>query len=134
MKRHVSMEVSDFEHAVEFYTRLFHQTPVIRKDGYAKWDVEDPAVNFVIESGNGEEGVDHMGIQVETGEELNTIVDRMRGTDRPFLDTEKTHCCYARQEKAWVKGMAGERWEAFLTHSHDHETYGEDRAHLLDKS
>ena len=132
MKLHVSMKVGDFEGAIRFYSTLFNQEPLIRKAGYAKWDVQDPSVNFVIEAGHDKGGLDHLGIQVESREELDPLVDRMRGMGRSFLDIECTTCCYAKMEKAWVKGEADEKWEAFLTHSHDQEEYGEDREHLLD--
>ena len=132
MKLHVSIRVEDFEVAIRFYTRMFDQDPMIRKPNYAKWDVEDPAVNFVIEAGRGEGRFDHLGIQVETQDELDLLADRMRGAGRPFLDVEKTTCCYAKSDKAWVMGEAGERWEVFLTRSHDEAEYGEDREHLLD--
>ncbi len=131
MKLYLSMKVEDLESAIRFYTNLFDQEPLITKHGYAKWDVENPPVNFVIETGNGEGGLDHLGIQVESPEELDTLANRMRGAGRPFLDVEKTTCCYAKMDKAWVKGAAGEKWEAFLTHSHDEEDYGEDREHRL---
>ena len=73
----------------------------------------------------------HQGIQVESDEELNELSDRMRESGQPFLDVEKTTCCYAKMEKSWVKGPNEEKWEAFITHSHDAEEYGEDREHLL---
>lgn len=136
MKLHVSMRVEDFDQAIKFYSALFGQEPTIQRGTYAKWDVEDPAVNFVVEGskccGGQEAGLDHLGIQVESSEQLETMAERMRGMDRPFLDVEKTTCCYAKMDKAWIKGEANDKWEAFLTHSHDAEEYGEDRAHLLD--
>ena len=132
MKLHVSMRVGDLESAVAFYSTLFNQKPLIQRDGYAKWDVEDPSVNFVVESGHDKGGLDHLGIQVGSREELDPLVDRMRGMDRTFLDTERTTCCFAIMDKAWVKGESGEKWEAFLTHSHDEDEYGKDREHLLD--
>ncbi len=137
MKLHVSIKVENIENAIQFYTRLFNQPPMIIKDDYAKWDVEDPAVNFVIEpvgccNSDGKMGVDHLGIQVTSQDELTTLADRMRGSGQPFLDVEKADCCYASMDKAWVKGSAGEKWEAFLTHSHDNKEYGQDREHLLD--
>lgn len=132
MKLHVSMKVEDIHSATAFYSRLFNQEPVIVKDDYVKWDVDDPAVNFVIEPGQDRTGLDHLGIQVESPKQLESLAGRMRDSDQPFLDVEKTHCCYARMDKAWVKGAAAEKWEAFLTHSHDDQTYGEDRERQLD--
>ncbi len=127
MKLHVSLKVNDLEEAIVFYSRLFKQDPEIRREGYAKWDVADPAVNFVIESGGGRAGVDHFGIQVESEADLKTLADRVRNSGQPCLDIEPATCCFAKTDKAWVRGMAGERWEVFLTHSQDEQEYGEDR-------
>ena len=130
MKLHVSMKVNDFQAAIGFYSRLFNQPPVILKDDYAKWDVADPAVNFVVEPGEAQ--LDHLGIEVESNRELDVLAERIRESGQPFLDVAKAHCCYANSEKAWVKGSAGEKWEAFLTHSHDESEYGEDRGDFLE--
>ena len=132
MKLHVSMRVENFDEATQFYSAMFGQAPTIKRDNYAKWDVEDPSVNFVIEGARGHVGLDHLGIQVDSTDQLESIAQRMRGTNQPFLDIEKTTCCYAKTEKAWVKGAANDKWEAFLTHSHDLEDYGEDREQQLD--
>ena len=132
MKLHISMKVDDLDQARNFYSRLFNQQPTMERGGYVKWDVTDPAVNFVIEQGEGDTGLDHLGIQVENGEELESVAGRMQESGQPYLDLENTTCCYARMEKAWVKGVTGEKWEAFLTHSHDEAEYGEDREQLLD--
>lgn len=132
MKLHVSMRVETLDSAIEFYSALFNQQPTVLRENYAKWDVADPAVNFVVEAGGKADGLDHVGIQVSNSDELETIAARMRTMGRPFLDVEETTCCYAKMEKAWIKGDAGESWEAFLTHSHDEDDYGTDRVHLLD--
>ena len=132
MKLHISMKVENLDNAIRFYTRLFGQEPTIQKDDYVKWDVADPAVNFVVEPGTNASGLDHLGIQVSSSEELEMLADRVRDSEHPFLDIQSTTCCYAKMEKAWVKGVAGEKWETFLTHSHDEQEYGEDREHLLD--
>ncbi|MXZ81610.1 MAG: glyoxalase/bleomycin resistance/dioxygenase family protein [Gammaproteobacteria bacterium] len=131
MKLHISLKVEDLDNSIRFYSTLFSKKPDIVRDDYAKWDVEDPPVNFVIESGRGETGLDHVGIQADNPEQLDDLVHRIRKSDQPQLDLESTTCCYAKSDKAWVRGTAGERWEAFLTHSHDSEEYGQDSAHLL---
>ena len=132
MKLHISIQVEEFDKATQFYSKLFGQEPTISKDNYAKWDVKDPNVNFVVEALGNEVRVDHLGIQAESEEELNTLAQRMRDTGQPYLDVETMTCCYASMDKAWVKGVAGEKWEAFYTHGHDEQDYGEDREHLLD--
>ena len=132
MKLHISMQVADLAQAVKFYSALFNQEPTIIRENYAKWNVEDPSVNFVAESMGNDPQVDHLGIQVEDAEQLKSIAQRMHDTGYPFLGIERGTCCYADIEKSWVKGPTGEKWEAFLTHSHNSEKYGDDREHLLD--
>jgi catechol 2,3-dioxygenase-like lactoylglutathione lyase family enzyme len=133
MKLHISFKVDDLDQSARFYSRLFAQDPSVIRDDYIKWDVDNPPVNFVIEQANGDvAGFDHMGIQVETDNELQDLATRMRDSGRKFADLESAHCCYARSEKAWVEGMAREPWEAFLTHSHDSKEYGDDRNPLDD--
>ena len=131
MKLHISLKVSDLEKSRDFYSQLFGMDPTIEREDYVKWDVQDPSVNFVIEPGESAHGLDHLGIQVASDEELNSLSERMRESGQPFLDIEKTTCCYAKMEKSWVKGPNEEKWEAFITHSHDAAEYGEDREHLL---
>lgn len=133
MKLHISMQVEkdDFAKSVTFYSSLFGVDPAITKDHYAKWDVQDPSVNFVVEALGNRPHVDHFGIQVETKQELQALAKRLSETGHPFLDIEEGTCCYANLEKAWVLGPIDDKWEAFLTHSHSEEGYGEDREHLL---
>ncbi len=131
MKFHLSLAVNDFDAAVAFYSTLFRQEPTILKARYAKWDAESPSINFVIEECDGTPGVDHLGIQVDSDEELRRLADRMRDTGRPFLDVEHLDCCHATMEKAWVKGIADEKWEVFLTHRHDLDHYGDSQKEAL---
>jgi len=126
------MQVDQFDKAVGFYSMLFGEDPSVVRDNYAKWDLKNPNVNFVVEALGNEVRVDHLGIQAESEEELQTIAARMRDSGQPFLDVENAQCCYANLDKAWVKGMAGEKWEAFFTHGQSEQEYGEDREHLLD--
>jgi len=127
MKLHVSMNVEDFEASVKFYSGMFKQEPTVLKDDYAKWDVESPSVNFVIEPCiKKPAGLDHLGIQVEKDEDLEELASRIKDSGQPFTAVENANCCYANSDKAWVQGMAGEKWEAFLTHTHDGAAYGED--------
>ena len=130
MKLHVSMRVEDFDRATEFYSTLFGLQPSMVRENYAKWDVQDPPVNFVIESGREGYGFDHLGIQVETEQELDDLASRMKDSGQPYLDVESGTCCFAKSDKAWVRGAAREPWEGFLTHSHDSEEYGDHLVHL----
>lgn len=116
MKRlHVSFGTADLEKSVAFYSTLFGQEPTVTRPGYAKWMLDDPRVNFVVESGSGKIGFNHAGIQVEAQEELGEIFDRMKAAEAPYLPEGVTTCCYAKSEKSWTADPDGVQWEAFYT-------------------
>ena len=74
---HVSIAVTDIEASVRFYTSLFGAAPSVRKDDYAKWLLDEPSVNFSLNAGCGEAGVSHLGIQVDSEDELGTVSGRL---------------------------------------------------------
>lgn len=116
MKRlHVHMSVTDIDQSVRFYSALFAARPTVVKPDYAKWMLDDPRVNFAISTRGGRPGLDHLGIQVESGDELRDVYGRLRQADRPVLEEGATTCCYARSEKAWIADPQGVAWETFLT-------------------
>ena len=96
------------------------------KDDYAKWMLEDPRVNFAISSGDhAARGIEHLGLQVESSEELSEVYGRLQAADRPVLEEGATTCCYAKSEKSWIADPDGIVWEAFFTLASDR--YGESR-------
>lgn len=116
MKRlHVHVSVDDLDASTRFYTALFAAPPSVAKPDYAKWMLDDPRVNFAISARGGRSGLDHLGIQVETPEELDEVYDRLLQADRPVLEEGATICCYAKSEKAWIADPQGLSWETFLT-------------------
>ncbi len=117
MKRlHVHVGVDDLDRSVRFYSTLFAAGPTVRKSDYAKWMLDDPRVNFAISAGrHGGKGIEHLGIQVESGEELRDVYGRLEAADRPVLAEGRTTCCYAKSEKSWIADPDGVVWEAFLT-------------------
>lgn len=124
MKRlHVSFGVADLEKSVTFYSTLFGTEPSVRRPGYAKWMLDDPRVNFVVETISGEKGFGHAGIQVEEAGELVPIFERLKQAEAPYLPEGVTTCCYAKSEKSWTADPDGVRWEAFYTH-HVMEEFG----------
>ena len=126
MKRlHVHVGVNDLANSLRFYSSLFGTPPTVVKDDYAKWMLEDPRVNFAISSGNhARKGIEHLGIQVESTEELSEVYGRLKSTDRPVLEEGQTTCCYSKSEKSWISDPDGVVWEAFLTNG-EATTYGE---------
>jgi catechol 2,3-dioxygenase-like lactoylglutathione lyase family enzyme len=117
MKRlHVHVGVSDLERSVQFYSTLFGAAPTVVKPDYAKWMLDDPRVNFAISSGqHAAGGVEHLGIQAETPDELAGVYERLKAADRPVLEEGRTTCCYAQSEKSWIADPDGVTWEAFYT-------------------
>ena len=126
MKRlHVHVGVSDLDRSIDFYSALFGAEPSLVKADYAKWMLDDPRVNFAISSGHHtKRAIEHLGIQVETSEELAEVYTRLNGADRPVLDEGATTCCYANSEKSWTSDPDGVVWEAFLTNG-EATIYGE---------
>jgi catechol 2,3-dioxygenase-like lactoylglutathione lyase family enzyme len=117
MKRmHLHVGVSDLGTSIAFYTGLFGAEPTVTKPDYAKWMLDDPRINFAISTGvHTTKGVDHIGIQVETIDELGEVYARIKAVGRPVLEEGATTCCYAQSEKSWVNDPDGVIWEAFLT-------------------
>lgn len=116
MKRlHVHVGVEDLAQSIGFYSTLFGVEPSVTKPDYAKWMIEDPQVNFAISMGRGETGFRHLGLQVESQDELTEVYGRLKEADRPVLEEGATTCCYAKSEKSWIADPQGVVWEAFLT-------------------
>jgi catechol 2,3-dioxygenase-like lactoylglutathione lyase family enzyme len=116
MKRlHVHVAVDDLTKAVKFYSTLFASPPTVTKSDYAKWMLDDPWVNFAISNRGAQSGLNHLGIQVETQDELHEVYGRLRAADAPMVEQGQTQCCYHRSEKAWIDDPAGISWEAFFT-------------------
>ena len=125
MKRlHVHLAVEDLAASVRFYSALFAAEPTVAKPDYAKWMLDDPRVNFAISARGGAPGVQHLGIQAETGEELAEVFGRLRAAERPVLEEPGVTCCYAKSEKQWVSDPQGVPWETFLTHG-ESTVYGD---------
>jgi catechol 2,3-dioxygenase-like lactoylglutathione lyase family enzyme len=117
MKRmHLHVGVDNIDASVAFYNTLFAAEPTVHKSDYAKWMLEDPRINFAISSTDHTAiGVEHIGLQVETSEELAEVHARLKSAGRPVLEEGATNCCYAKSEKNWITDPDGVIWETFLT-------------------
>jgi catechol 2,3-dioxygenase-like lactoylglutathione lyase family enzyme len=116
MKRlHVHLGVADLESSIRFYCALFAAEPSVRHDDYAKWQLEDPRVNFAISTRGRAPGLDHLGIQVESADELKEIEGRLAAADLPALAQTGAACCYAKSDKHWTLDPQGVAWESFHT-------------------
>ncbi|MGE5566268.1 MAG: ArsI/CadI family heavy metal resistance metalloenzyme [Parcubacteria group bacterium] len=122
---HLHISVEDLPRSIAFYTTLFGAEPTVHKPDYAKWMLEDPRVNLAISQRGRAGGVDHVGVQAETAEELAAIAGRLKAAGETTFDQAATTCCYARSDKSWVVDPSGVRWETFHTFG-DATVYGED--------
>jgi catechol 2,3-dioxygenase-like lactoylglutathione lyase family enzyme len=116
MKRfHVHVAVNDLEASIRFYSTVFGAGPTVKKPDYAKWMIEDPRVNFAISSRSAKTGVDHLGFQVDSDEELSVLREQVRAAEIAALDQPDAQCCYARSDKYWVTDPQGIAWETYRT-------------------
>jgi len=116
MKRfHVHVHVEDLKQNIAFYSAMFNQQPTRLEADYAKWMLTDPPVNFAISTRGDTPGVDHLGIQVETAEELAVLKNHATKADMALLDEGETSCCYSRSDKYWLTDPQGIAWEQFHT-------------------
>lgn len=128
MKRfHVSVSVADLSRSADFYSTLFGVEPTVLKEDYAKWMLEDPRINFSISKSKNFSGVNHIGLQADTMDELEAIQARLRNAQEKTFDQPDAECCYARSSKTWVRDPDDVAWETFVTHG-EITHYGDDRA------
>jgi catechol 2,3-dioxygenase-like lactoylglutathione lyase family enzyme len=120
-RMHIHVAVKEIPESIKFYSAMFGVEPSVVKDDYAKWMLDDPRVNFAVSTfGQATKGVDHLGIQVETPDELREIAGRLKAAEQ-----RDAACCYARSDKAWATDPNGLSWETFFTMG-ETTVYGED--------
>ena len=116
MKRfHVHVSVEDLAHSLKFYSALFGAEPSVVKDDYAKWMLEDPRINFAISQRGAAIGVDHLGFQVDSAEELATLQTQYQAADLAAISEPGMACCYAESDKHWARDPSGIAWEGYHT-------------------
>ena len=130
MKRlhiHINTEEASFAPTTAFYTKLFGASPTKERPNYAKWMLDDPKMNFVVEVIDIEgdtPGIHHVGLQVDESDELAAIKDALKEAEAPLLQVGETICCFSRSEKNWTVDPSGVRWETFRSFN-DIDEYGE---------
>jgi catechol 2,3-dioxygenase-like lactoylglutathione lyase family enzyme len=116
LKAHVALNVHNVERSIEFYRQLLGIEPSKVRTGYAKFDVRNPPLNLTLnENRFGERGaLSHLGIQVSTTNDVLAMREKWMAAGLLTLDEMQTSCCYALQDKTWVKDPDGNEWEAFV--------------------
>jgi extradiol dioxygenase family protein len=115
-KFHLSLDVADLEASVRFYSTLFNNPPSKVKPGYAKFDLESPPINLTMQEKSHccLQGISHMGLRVNTEQEIQGIKKRMEDAGYSTVDEDNTVCCYALQDKFWLNDPSDYRWEVYM--------------------
>lgn len=116
MKRmHIHVSVDNINDSIRFYSAMFSVEPTVSKPDYAKWMLDDPRVNFAISQRGANIGLNHLGIQVESAEELAEMNQRLTALQADITEEVNSACCYATSDKYWVNDPQGIAWETFHT-------------------
>jgi predicted enzyme related to lactoylglutathione lyase len=110
---HVHISVQDLGQSVDFYSELFGSPPSVLKSDYAKWMLDDPRVNFAISKRGAAVGINHLGLQFDSDEELDVVQRRMTAAGAAATTERAAPCCYAESDKHWINDPQGVPWEAF---------------------
>ncbi|GMA62586.1 VOC family protein [Alicyclobacillus fastidiosus] len=116
LKPHVAINVNDFDKSLLFYRNFFGLEPVRVREGYAKFDLDQPPLNFTINRHEyGDLGaLNHLGLQVSSTDDVLAAKERLMSAGLATFDEMNTNCCYARQDKIWATDPDGNRWEVFV--------------------
>jgi len=110
----LALNVTDIDAAVEFYSRLFATEPAKRKPGYANFAIADPPLKLVLFEGREGATLNHLGVEVETAEEVTAAETRLSGDGLDTTGVDDTTCCYATKVETWVTDPDGARWEWYV--------------------
>jgi catechol 2,3-dioxygenase-like lactoylglutathione lyase family enzyme len=120
----LALNVDDLDQAIAFYSKLFGTEPAKRKPGYANFAIDDPSLKLVLLENRGQGGtLNHLGVEVESSEVVHAEIARL--TEAQMFTEEEigTTCCFATQDKVWVTGPSGERWEVYTVLA-DSDSFG----------
>ncbi|OBK16365.1 ArsI/CadI family heavy metal resistance metalloenzyme [Mycobacterium asiaticum] len=128
----LALNVDDLDQAVAFYAKLFNTPPAKVKPGYANFAVAQPPLKLVLLENPGKGGtINHLGVEVESSETVHAEIARLAGAGLFTEEEINTTCCFARQDKVWVTGPAGEKWEVYTVLA-DSEAFGTGPQHRDD--
>ncbi len=116
LKVHLALNVRNVVNSIDFYGKMFGLQPSKVRPGYAKFDVQNPPVNLTLNEGSFNErgALSHLGIQVGSTEDVLATRERWVEMGLITRDEMQTNCCYATQDKTWVRDPDGNEWEVFV--------------------
>lgn len=119
MQSHISLYVSNLESSLTFYVNFLGHKPTKIKPKYAKFNLEDPqlVLSLVEHPDRVHGGFGHLGIVVANTEAVDHWLEQAQSRGVKIALVEQgTHCCYAKQDKFWVKDPDGVQWEVYTFH------------------
>ncbi|QZH60635.1 VOC family protein [Mycolicibacterium farcinogenes] len=120
----LALNVDDLGKAITFYSKLFNTAPAKVKPGYANFAIAAPPLKLVLIENPGHGGtLNHLGIEVESSDQVHDEIARLTGEGMFTEEEIGTTCCFATQDKVWVTGPAGEKWEVYTVLA-DSESFG----------
>jgi catechol 2,3-dioxygenase-like lactoylglutathione lyase family enzyme len=123
----LALNVDDLDEAITFYSTLFNAQPVKRKPGYANFTIADPPLKLVLLENPGHGGsLNHLGVEVQTSAVVHAEIARLTEVGMFTEEEIGTTCCFATQDKVWVTGPDGEKWEVYTVLA-DSEVFGTSR-------
>ncbi len=137
MRMHVALPTQNLDAAVAFYQVLLGAEPVKLRPGYAKFEVEQPAVNLTLNESAEMPSLhpaQHFGIQVKHRNEVTAYHGRLRSAGISTMDEEGVTCCFAVQDKVWAIDPDGHRWEVFVVLEADSPFHSDPGARGIDDS
>lgn len=110
----LALNVDDVDAAVAFYSKLFAAEPAKRREGYANFALDDPALKLVLIQNPGRGGsLNHLGVEVPSTGEVDAASERLAVQGLATREEEGVACCYALQDKVWVEDPDGAPWEIY---------------------
>ena len=110
----LAINVTDLDRAIAFYSRLFDTLPAKVKAGYANFAIADPPLKLVLFEGPEGATLNHLGVEVESAEEVASAERRLRGAGLETTGVEEAVCCYAEKTETWLADPDGARWEWYV--------------------
>jgi len=116
LKAHMALNVRSVETSIQFYRKMLGIEPSKVRKGYAKFDVHNPPLNLTLNEGvvNERGALSHLGIQVASTDDVLATRQRWSEVGLFTRDEMQTNCCYATQDKTWVRDPDGNEWEVFV--------------------
>jgi catechol 2,3-dioxygenase-like lactoylglutathione lyase family enzyme len=123
----LALRVADLEGSIAFYSRLFGTEPAKLRPGYANFAITEPPLKLVLIEGSEQEPtrLDHLGVEVDDAAQVTEATGRLQGAGLATFEENDTSCCYALQDKVWVRAPGQEPWEVYVVKA-DAETLGKD--------